>query len=374
MRFTISIAFVFVLSCAPFINAYGLPGEGIAFDQNSGNYVVNYMGFDDAGESDEPTMPRQAIFVPATKIDPVLGSTIRLRGAEVSYFYRVSNGSNSRQALVTFVIDPVSDISTSVPLPKNMQGVDVRALEQSNTNQIGRDALITPHGWYGSAAVSNDMGLRIGWMSSSMNKSARGLAAGLTQAGFGFSSKDISGIRNAQFRGRAPVFGYVDEGPTGEISEQLEKLRQNDFITRPAAVPAIAVPNPFDAALLLDRIRTEMNTWPGKQLLDPAFAAQLDRYLVSAAEAYRLNNPKVAKEHIHTLRKMLAKEHHHVDNDDADDEDTEEHKRVTRRSIDRLAARVLDFDLRYVLKRMEQGHDKDGRGNDEHRKDDPRKR
>lgn len=100
-----------------------------------------------------------------------------------------------------------------------------------------------------------------------------------------------------------------------------------------------------------------MLTWPSKKLLDPAYATQLERYLVAAAEAYRLNNTKVGNEHIETLRKMLAKEHHGLEREDGGDEDTEEHKTSTRFTIDRLAARVLDFDLRYVFKRME--HDED---------------
>jgi hypothetical protein len=141
------------------------------------------------------------------------------------------------------------------------------------------------------------------------------------------------------------------------------EFRIRPFVSINVAAPKIIVPVPFNAALLLDRIRAEVQTWPGKQLLDAAFAAQLDCYLVSAAEAYRLNNPKASREHIHTLRKMLAKEHHHVDHDDEDDEDTEEHKVKTRFTIDRLAARVLDFDLRYVLKRTEseEGERKKGR-------------
>jgi hypothetical protein len=54
---------------------------------------------------------------------------------------------------------------------------------------------------------------------------------------------------------------------------------------------------------------------------------------------------------------MLAKEHDNLDRDDEDNDDVEEHKTTARFTIDRLAARVLDFDLRYVLKRTEREHD-----------------
>lgn len=76
------------------------------------------------------------------------------------------------------------------------------------------------------------------------------------------------------------------------VFAELHQLCDNDFVRRNAAVPTIAVPVPFDAAVLQDRIRAHVDTWASKQLFDPAFAAQLDRYMVPAADAYRHNqNP-----------------------------------------------------------------------------------
>ena len=57
------------------------------------------------------------------------------------------------------------------------------------------------------------------------------------------------------------------------------------------------------------------------------------------------------------MRKLLDREHKYLDHDDEDNDDTAEHKAATRLTIDRLAARVLDFDLRYVLKRTEHEHE-----------------
>ena len=83
-------------------------------------------------------------------------------------------------------------------------------------------------------------------------------------------------------------------------------------------------------------------------MLDVSFSSQLDRYFQAAIDAYSHSQPKVAKEHIQTLRKMLKNEHEGIDHE----EDEEKNERKSARvSIDRLAARVLDFDLKYVLKR-----------------------
>ncbi len=177
------------------------------------------------------------------------------------------------------------------------------------------------------------------------------------QDGFGFASKDIPGIGMAQIQGDTPVFGYVDEGPDGEISDQLEKLRQNDFVPRPVAVPMIAVPDPFDAAALLGSIQTQMHTWIAMNLLDATFSGQLDRNFQSAISACQLNQPEVGKQQIEVLREMIRKEQPEVGRDEEHESDKNHEKNDDRQAplIDKLAARVLDFDLGYVTKRMDEG-------------------
>ncbi len=349
-------------------NAYSLPGESIVFDSKTGNYIITYLGYDDTGESDKPTVSRQTIFVPATKIDPAIQSTFKFSsGEEISYRYRVHNGVKALQPLSMFLFDPVTDIASSIPLPKREEDIDPNTIEQYFA--VAADALVSPNGWVGQATASSSGGLRIGWININTSRPVSGISAGAVRGGFGFSSKDIPGIGVTQLQGETPVRSFVDEGPTGEIADQLEKLTQNDYIARFAAIPTIAVPNPFDAAVLLDRIRSHVATWPSKQLLDPAFAAQLDRTMVAAADAFRNNQPKAGREHIESLRKLLGKEHRFLDHDDEDNDDTPEHKAVTRLTIDRLAARVLDFNLRYVLKQTEHGHEHEH----EHNKGDRRK-
>lgn len=347
-------------------NAAGaLAGESIVLDSNTGDYLITYVGTGSPGNKQDRPL-RQTKFVPATKIIPALNSRFRLHHQDiVDYNYRVRNGSASQQSLISFRLDPVSDIVSSSPLPKSSRDVSTSGLSQ--INKIGKEAIHIPQHWDGRVWVSEAGGLRISWGYVLFNSASDGLIAGANQEGFGFTSRDMPGMGIAQLEGNSPVFGYVDRGPQGDIADQLEVLRRNNYVPRPAAVPTIAVPNPFDAAVMLDRIRTQAATWPGKQLLDPAFAVQLDRYMTAAADAFRRDQPKVGKEQIESLRRMLDREHKYLDHDDEDNEDTPEHKHATRLTIDRLAARVLDFDLRYVLKRTEREHGQ------EHDKGDKRK-
>jgi len=347
------------------------PGEGIVLDRNTGDYIITYAN--PAGRL------IQSRFVPSTKIDPTLRTRFENQQGLIHYRYAIKNGSRGKQPLILLIFDPVSSIHSKAALPGTVQEFNQTAQQLAN-DQVrlaqyvngASGATEAPNGWscdISPNGITARSDFRIGCSFDDLDEEKRnGLQVGNTLSGFGFFSMDLPGIGIAQLYGfgdRGP--GFEDEGPNGDISNQLEVLQKNDYVPRNAALPTIAVPVPFDAAVLLDRIRAHIATWPGKQLLDSAYAAQLDRYLAAAADAYRLNNTKAGREHIESLRKLLEHEHRFLDHDDEDNDDTPEHKVATRLTIDRLAARVLDFDLRYVLKRMEKEHEHDHGGGDKRR-------
>jgi hypothetical protein len=347
---------IVVLMAVVTSNAYGDSGESVVLDPNTGDYLITYYGAGAPGDKQHKIL-RKVIFVPATKIDPMVASAFRLqRGGEVVYSYRVTNGLKSRQPLISMLFDPVTDIVSSLPLPKRQKDIDLNTITQ--VDAAGVTAITTPENWIGRNTTSRMGGLRIGWSYGDLSGAADGLAPGKTQAGFGFSSKDIPGIGMAQMQGDTPIEGgYPDDGPSlkSEVIKQLEPIEKNDFVTRPAAVPMVAVPEPFDAAVLLDRIQTQMHTWIGMQLLDVSFSTQFDRNFQSATSAYRLNQPKVGKKQIQTMRELIKKEYEDLGRDEEHESDKSQEKNDDKKSamIDRLAARVLDFDLKYVTKRMD---------------------
>lgn len=355
------LVFGVLLAIIPLASEALSPGESIVLDPNTGDYIITY--------ANAVGRLKQSRFVPSTKIDPTLRSKFENQQGVIRYRYAIKNGSNSKQPLIGLAFDPVSNLRTRTALPRTGQEQS-QAYIQNATNPTQLMQMVvdntriveTPSGWSCDVMPAGETewaGYRIACSFDNLDEGKRnGLQAGNTISGFGFYSMDLPGVGAAQLEGFGDMGpGFTDEGPDGEISDQLEVLQKNDFVPRNAAVPTIAVPVPFDAAVLLDRIRNHVATWPGKQLLDPAFAAQIDSYMVAAADAYRLNNTKAGKDHIMTVRRMLAKEHQNLDHDDEDGDDTEEHTAATRFTIDRLAARVLDFDLRYVLKRADKEKD-----------------
>jgi hypothetical protein len=362
------IAILFTLIAMPCMAGL-LPGEGIVRDPETGDYTATYVDEDEDGKDWLET----AKFETATKIDPIVRSKFKLtEGWNVRYAYTIRNGSTAKQAINQFDFDG---------LPINVALLHTTPLLGNGNVVLGElfdTAMSSPSERWSGSGDHNGKNLNIGWLckgwdyTAKSHNTAAGIQPGDTVGGFGFASPDLPGVFVAKLIGntRYHHFSFSGPGPDSyrsDIGKQMALISNNDFIPRNVAAPLIIVPRQFDAAVVLDSIRTHVATWPAKQLVDSAFTIQLDRYLGAAAESFRLNQPKAGKEHIHSIRKLLSKEHHNIDHDYEDDEDTDEHKRATRFTIDRLAARVLDFDLRYVLKRTEREHEeRDGREQKKH--------
>jgi hypothetical protein len=323
----------------------------IVFNPATGSYTITYQG--DGGMS-------ETTYIPTNQIAPSVQSVFRLmENKAVNYRYTAANGATAKLAIEIIYIDGVPNLLLGEISPvenESMAEVDARFAAMDRV-------MSSPPNWMKSIYRDQLHPPRIVW-SSEDDKGNPGILPGGRASGFGFASLDLPGIMSVKLEALGSGIVYADDGPAENdpITQQIDQLRDNDFIAKSAAVPAIAVPVPFNAAVLLDRIRTHIATWPGKQLLDPALATQLDRYLVSAADAYRRNQFKAGKEHIETLREMLKREHKDLDHDDEENaqrgEKNDDHRTVNQRPlIDRLAARILDFDLKYVLKRTEREDD-----------------
>ena len=300
--------------------------EAIVLDPSTGNYVINYRGFNlDTGTRSW----QRVIFVPATKIDPVAKSRFKLTDQGlVAYHYKVKNASTSQQALSGF-----------------------RAL----VSQANRTSQVVPQGWRGSVVPDrNTTNMRLNW-SYSRQQAGDGLKPGNSQSGFGVESSDLPGVGMLRLRGATPTLAFPDEGPSQELSDKLDELSSpdSDSVPRLAAIPRIPNPTPFNAAVVLGSIQQHVKTdMVSMQLIDPALLAPVDRGLTQAIAAAQGGNTPSLLHEIMNLRQLLKQEHADVDKDDDGDRDDDDKNKAAKRQIDKLAARVLDFDLKYVERRV----------------------
>jgi hypothetical protein len=356
IKFKILIGLLLILQTS---TLFAYPGESIIKDAN-GDYIITYWN----GANMMYTK-----FVPATKIDPSVNSVFKLANAGfITYRYTIANDIGARQPITQIVIGGITRIFSnqpSVSLSSITTTDSAMAALRSSQAQIVR-----PNLWNGLALPDPDNSslVQVGWDFSTdktPNAVRFGIPPGSKQNGFGFASVDLPGIGKMVLWGESGIQqGYEDEGPDSadsEIIPQLEQIEHNNFVSRNSAAPLISVPSPFNAAILLGNIQTQMHTWIRMQLLDTTFSSQLDRYLSAAADAYRHNQPKVVKEDIEKIREMLKREHQDLGRDEEHESDNSREKNDDKKAkmIDRLAAQVLDFDLQYVLKRMDKNHDTD---------------
>lgn len=299
--------------------------EGIVVDAN-GDYVITYQSY--AG------LWQKVTWIPATKINPAVKWAVgptETKTDNFVYSYTLRNNKDSRQALV--------------------------GMRLSARNALSSDP-IQPAGWAGNISLdrTSGAGFIVGWFFRRYDGHWQaGLRPGATEGRFGFDSKDLPGVGKVALRGATPGGqGFPDEGPRRDtpIYEEFNRINDNDFVTRLAAVPRVSVPVPYDAAGLLKGIQKHIkDDLASLQLIESALVTQLDPWFASAIDAAKRNNSEGLRHAIKGLRRLLKQEHADVDKDDGGDSDDDDKEKRIESRIDKLAARVLDFDLRYVEKR-----------------------
>jgi len=158
-----------------------------------------------------------------------------------------------------------------------------------------------------------------------------------------------------RFRGAAPTLAFPDEGPKKEIADQLDLLTDpiKNSVHKIASVPRISVPSPYDATTVLTNIQKHLDQdLVTMKLVEPALAAELDRRLETAIAAAKSGNGAALKADLKEVRKILKRECQDLDKDDDGDRDDDGKAKKSKPRVDKLAARVLDFDLEYVEKRV----------------------
>jgi len=332
-------------------STFALDGESIVFNPTTGNYLITYL------DSTDDTL-RQITFIPATKFNPTLKNTFKQEvGVLIHYGYTLTSGRESQQDIVSLILDPVSSVASSLPdIPLNAPPGKIMNDMDEVANYFD-----TPVPWDAFMAYSRgQMAFRVGWGWDYKLKTG-GLTPG-SKVVFGFKSRDLPGIIKAEMYGHVadsqniPGDESLDAEDGGFGQQYTELVTKNNFVRRHAAVPTIAVPSPFDPAVTLERIQANMHTWIGMKLLDATFSSQLDRSLTAAANAYRHNQKKEGKEHLQAVRLLLKKAYADLENEDIVDEETRNNQGAQFKNgiIARLAARVLDFNVKYVLKRLDE--------------------
>lgn len=305
--------------------------EGVEFDSDTGNYIITYEAADEL----RPQGLYQTVYIPATKINPAVKSRFKEeeRTGAITYGYKVKNGKDSKQNLQILIVI-VSNVYAGLESPRHWDG------------------LLAPE-------VPLGAGFRVAW-SYAGGEGLGGVTPGASLGGLGFKSGDLPGVGIMQLMGATPILAFVGYGPSQEIEDKIKKISKKDYVPRPIALPKIPVPSPFDAAAVLTSLRKHVKEdIVSMKLIEQDFAAKLDQGFGDAVEAASRGNTEGLRHELKALRHMLKGYGEPEEADHAakkrEDDDGHEDRIKTRdwpHPIAKLAARVLDFDLKYIEKRL----------------------
>ncbi|MDX8386678.1 MAG: hypothetical protein R8M11_09230 [Gallionella sp.] len=276
---------------------------------------------------------------------------------KIAYRYAVTNDKDNEQNVVLIIFDEVGQIIGShddrdFKIEHGMDTAKTEAILKKNSA-----ALFTPPDWEGSITFGmyNEDSIRIGWnpyRDETTGISIDGIKPGVSLAGFGFDSHALPGIGSVQMEGGgSSIPNLLQYDPDSDISilDQLLQIEVNDHANDIAAVPTINLQTPFDPIETLERLQDHIKQWTTSRLLDRAFHSKLRRSIQKAIKAYRNKDSQVAREHLEKTRILVKKEQSDSDKSDPENE-MNEIRYITRGLIiDKLAARILDFDLKYVI-------------------------
>lgn len=321
-----------------------LSGESITRDPVTGDYTAIYWDEDETGGEFVTSK-----LISATKIDPVVNSLIQsATGWIIHYGYTVANGSSAQQSIDDLVF-------TGLSPDTNVVGGTTILTDRNELMNFFSSALSVPNAdWYGSGGriVGVSKGASVGWHNNDETfNTSKGIQPGATLSGFGLDSSDLPGVSVVRLQGntRLHQFSPQTEGRADStVVNEMSVIQRNDFVPRNAAAPMIAVPTPYDAAVTLENIQTHAHTWIAKQLLNATFSAQLDTSFQAAIAAYRANQPQTAIIQLQTMRTLIKQQQPDADKNDVT---PTINLPAPPALIDLLAARILYFDLGYVINR-----------------------
>ncbi len=316
----------------------GSAPEGLTYDPKTGDYTLIYKAID----ANDKEYLYKTTFIPATKIEPKLISHFDItQSGTFRYRYTARNGVSAVQTVSRIMMMiPNPSLPRSLRWPRDWEGS-----EHHITGYLGPTTNETGH-----------LGFNIAWhpQHTTEGKIRTGIYPGKAESGFAYESNDLPGVGVAQLRGYVgKVLGLAGEGPDpeSEVGKQFNELDEHNFVSRHVAVPKIRVPNPFNTATVLKDLQKHIKKdLMNAKLVEASFAEQLDRSLTVAIDAAQRGNTDGLRAQLIDIRQMLKKEHGDLDEDATND--GEDDKKVPKRSIDKLAARVLDFDIKYVLKQV----------------------
>ena len=356
--------------------ALALSAGGCAIAQDSAVYDPQQNAWRLRYQNPDTGQWVDKLYVARTGIRPRIKSRVTGNGQPFAYQYTVRNQGGARQAISVIRIWGIPTIYSVPNLPPVT--TDPRTDMERWTHQqwaqltargeFERSVVKAPRGWSGGLRVDPEVGhTSFVWTPGLKDSDPDGIEPGRAQSGFVVLRPELPGVARTFLQGDVEEPWGLDGVPeTPFWTAKVAEIQAQDFLLVPVMAPIIAVPVPYSGPELARRIRNHVQTWPKYGHSSADALARLNRQFDVLIPALELNNKSAVRAAVLALRKECSDRHAGLD-DDRIEEDFDEHdagaqartaaeKRAAPPVIlDRVAARALLFNLRYLLQRIESG-------------------
>jgi hypothetical protein len=183
-------------------------------------------------------------------------------------------------------------------------------------------------------------------------------------AGFAALRPELPGVARVYLQGRTAEPWGLDNLPNTPFwSQKVDEIQDQDFLLVPVLAPVIAVPQPYNSAELARRIKAHVQTWVKYGHATPATIDILNRQFDVLIPALENGNKSAVRAAFVAMLTEVFSHHKNMKHEQSDEDDDEHdgaalpHKlkknTTATLAIDRVAARALIFDMKYLLARME---------------------
>lgn len=342
---------VMVVACALAAGMACAEEPSLALDSLSGDYQLRYT--DEEGKLVEVTL------VPPTKVKPVFSSQFLAQtNGDTRYLYQVAVETTSPQRLLDMRLG-VSGARMSLVMIDRVE------------RKLGRPTA-TPAGWTGTIdkpapvnflTQTTSAGEQVDWGMQEPDRTISantGLAAGQKASGFVLDSGDLPGIVVAELRGNTgPVIGYSIEILGGTpTDEEIARKIDLAYVPRFAAAPRITVSTPWSPGetifALQDHVRKWGSAYPDSTgQLDEAVLGEIENWFSVIIGAVNRGDQQSTLNGINGLLGYIRTTQNKYKPADLSKIPHEGVAKATPQwPITNLAARVLTYDLGYILNRL----------------------
>jgi hypothetical protein len=349
-------------------------GMGCARAQDSAIFDVQQNAWKLHYQDPETFQWVNKTYVARNAIRAEIKSSVAGNGSLFTYQYTVRNQRGAKQNISVIRINGIPLVYTIPNLPPVT--ADRRTENDKWTQQYWSQLTVkrnfentvvkAPRGWSAGLRADEKEGqTSFIWTPGLKDTDSYGVEPGYSQGGFLVFRSELPGVARTYLQGRIAEPWTLDRLPeTPYWAAKIDEIEEFDYLLVPVLAPVISIPNPYNGAELARRLKAHVQTWMKYEHISGDELVKLNRQFDVLIPAMEINNKRAARAAVITLQKICADVHQGLGFEKAGDDD-EEHgstplpRTPAQRSIapsltmDRVAARALMFNLRYLMDRME---------------------